>query len=669
MKVNQIINFINQKSRLILWSAIVLYFLIFSLICIWKYYNFGYNGLDLAIFNQTFYNSAQGNLYGLTIHPPTYLGDHFDLFIILLLPFYFLYQHPINLLILQSFILALCAWPIYLIAKKVLANHWALFIALTWLLNPFVQNINIFEFHTLVFAVFFLLWVFYFYQQKNLAGFLVFVFLAFLVREDVPLVVIMFSLLAWLDKRSRAWIIWPAVLSVGWFVFATSLVSHLTPAGTYKFLYYYSWLGKSFGEIIANFFAKPLLVLSHFFSANNLVFILALLLPFAFIFFEVKYLLLGLLIFLQLTIGGSNNSLIVLKTHYSALLLPALYIGLIYGLIKFLKPAGVKLSKLKSYLVKEKPLIVLLILGATVYASVTLGPLPTVAKRLFKPVGSEDINNLKTQFYQSVPPRQAVATAYDFLTMLSSRPRLYSLHYAFIGKKQFSNLEYKLPDDTQVLLFDFNDCLTYSVQFPNSQQWKNYYPNGDDNFRKIIKEGKYGITKISDTLVKMEKNVNSDLTLYQAGGGLAELKNYQNLLFDNGLIFLGWSTNLPYLKNSARFPGNNLYPVSLYFKTREKLDKDYQLKLMIKNKNGRTIRQKYYPLAYGLYPTSEWRKNENVKINYWFLIPSEFAQTDYYLELQLVYLEGFLKLDGLRTAVPDILKESLLEPTIKFPEL
>src|SRR4030042_6270726 len=108
----------DLKNQKILWWAIIVYFVIFSAICIWKYFQFGYNGLDLAIFNQVFYNSASGNLFHFTIHPQSYLGDHFEPVLLLILPFYYFFQHPISLLVLQTLILALTAWPIYLIAKK-----------------------------------------------------------------------------------------------------------------------------------------------------------------------------------------------------------------------------------------------------------------------------------------------------------------------------------------------------------------------------------------------------------------------------------------------------------------------------------------------------------------------------------------------------------------------
>src|SRR3989344_3060964 len=202
----KILNFLNRNQVKLLIIAASAYFIVFSLICILKYLQFGYNGLDLAIFNQVFFNSSEGNLFQFTIHPGSYLGDHFELIILLLLPVYLVFQHPLTLLILQTLILAMAAWPIYLIARSVLAKPWPLIISLIWLANPFVQNINLFEFHILPFAIFLLLFAFYFYQQNNFKAFLLFSFLSLLVREDVALVVFMFSLLSLLDKKGCKWV-------------------------------------------------------------------------------------------------------------------------------------------------------------------------------------------------------------------------------------------------------------------------------------------------------------------------------------------------------------------------------------------------------------------------------------------------------------------------------
>ena len=366
----KLLNFIETRQKKLLWLAIAFYFITFSLICLWKYFQFGYNGLDLAILNQVFFNSAQGNLFQFSVHPGSYLGDHFELIIPLLLPLYLIFRHPLALLTLQTLILALTALPIFLIAKNVLAKPWPLVIALIWLLNPFVQNINLFEFHILPFAVFFILLAFYFYQQNNFKAWLLFCFLALLVREDVALVIFMFSILSLLDKRSWGWVIWPAAISAIWFLAAIKVIGYFTPSGSYKFLYYYSWLGSTAKEIIINFFAQPLNTLKHVFSINNLLFTIVLFLPFGFLsLIKFRYLILALPIYLQIILGGSTNSVIALKLHYASLFLPALFIALIYGL---------KVIQKWRY----RDLLIISLLVGTVYGFLTLGPILGVAKNL-----------------------------------------------------------------------------------------------------------------------------------------------------------------------------------------------------------------------------------------------------------------------------------------------
>jgi len=637
------------------------YVVVFSLICLWKYANFGYNALDLAIINQTFYNSSQGQLFGLSIHPPSYLGDHFSPILILLLPFYSLWPQPPVLLILQTLLLALSAWPLFLLARKNLTERWSLFVALAWLLSPFVQNANLYEFSFLPLAAFLIFWALYYYQQKNFLAFMTFIGLALLVREDVPLIILMFSVLALIERRSKKWLIWPALISVGWFILATVIIDAVTPTGSYKFLAYYSWLGASLPEMLTNFFIKPWLVIAHLITLDNLIFLLAMLLPFGFIFFEARYLLLGMLIFLQLVLVGSDNSVIILKTHYSILLLPALFMAYLSGLAKFFKGLPAKLPRLKLFLRKERPLFVIIIFITLIYSCLTLGPLPTIAHSLLLTNKDGEWNKLKVQFYKSVPAASSVAASYEFLTRLSSRPWLYSLHYAFVGKKQFSDLDYQLPTDTEFLLFDFADAITYAVQFPGSQQWDKLYQAGDDNFRKLI-DNRYGITRIADTLVIMQQDAGSKIKLFQINPNLDEITHQQPVNLNDQITFLGWSK--PDLPDNEAV---NLLPITLYFQAEQKMDKDFQLKLLIKDKSGQIVRQKYYALAYGLYPTSEWPTKATIKVNYWFFIPQNIAGAATDLEIQLVAIKGFLELDGQRSAVPTITEEELIGPSITLP--
>ncbi|MCX6785257.1 MAG: DUF2079 domain-containing protein [Candidatus Komeilibacteria bacterium] len=672
--IKKITDFLRRNEWRLLWLSIGAYFIIFSLIGLFKYFNFGYNGLDLAIYNQVFYNSVHGQLFGLTIHPSSYLGDHFELFIVLLLPLYALFKHPVSLLILQSLFLALPAWPLFLIAKNVLAKPWPLLVAGLWLINPFVQNINLFEFHLLPFAIFFLCWAFYFYQKNRFFAFLIFCFLALLVREDVALVIFMFAPLAWLEKKEKKWLIWPAVISIVWFVLAMKVIDHFTPGGSYKFLYYYNWLGNTPLNMAINFFLKPLNTLRYIFTLNNILFTLVLFLPFGYLnLIKPRYLLPALPIYLQLILGGSSNSLINLKIHYTSLLLPWLFITLIFSL----KELNDKNSKIKSvrFFQKYQGLALVILLASAVYGCLTLGPLVGAANKIIKPTDTAEVKQLKNEFLSEIPRLESVAASYEFLTDLSGREKVYSLHYAFIGKKQFTNLDYRLPQDTEALLFNFDDLLTYSVQFPNSREWQALYTGGDDNLRKLIAERGFKAVKVADSLALFKQTDAPGEELYQITKELPKIEQPQNVEFKNGLRFLGYSKGENLQELGQKY---NLLPISLYFTAEKPIDKDYQLKFIIKNKNGlptearalarakveQIAQQKIYPLAYGLYPTSNWQPGEIVKTNYWFLLPKELPGGEYSLEIQLVNLEGFLTLDDTRSAVLNITKENALTPAI-----
>ena len=87
------------------------------------------------------------------------------------------------------------------------------------------------------------------------------------------------------------------------------------------------------------------------------------------------------------------------------------------------------------------------------------------------------------------------------------------------------------------------------------------------------------------------------------------------------------------------------------------MDKNYQLKIDLINNFNEIVWQKIYPLAYGIYPTSEWKKDEIIQTNYWFLIPEKFSSSEYGLQISLIDIkEGYVKLDRLKTVV-DVIQD------------
>jgi uncharacterized membrane protein len=607
--------------------------------CVLKFADYGYNALDLGIYNQVFYNSAHGNFFDFTIHPHSYLGDHFEIFIILLLPFYLLWQSPQTLLIIQTVFLALAAWPLYLIASARLGKKYALVMGLTFLFSPLILNTNLFEFHLLALAIFFLLWAFYFFEKNKFGWWLASSVLALTIREDVALVLIMFSLLAFLEKKSWPWKIWPAGLGLAWFVITLKIISALNAYGQYKFFYYYQWLGSNWSEAFHNIFTKPLLIFQHFFSLDNIVLTIILIVLFAGLPLKrPKFLWLGLLPFIQLTLA-SFPKMPILETHYTSLLILPLFIGAIHGL-----------AKTKS---SQKPIFLLILATITLYSAFTLGPVGGAFGLIREKPETQSSIVLKNELVRQVPPQAKVVATYDYLTRLSGRPDVFSLHYVFRGTKQYSPEKYILPEGVEYAAIDFSDLITYQIQF--SQE--DFYPGGYQRVRDLLLND-FGLVQIADTQSLWKKNLKSETKLVEFATDFT-IANPQNSNFDNKIAFLGYST--PKINTSGEVP---LIDISFFWKSLTAPIEDYQLRIAYLDQNGKALYSRYFPLAYGLYPTSQWPQEKIIKTNQWLQLPQKYPGKIAQLKINLVKLQGYLGLDDLKSAQIKITEAGVIGDSI-----
>jgi uncharacterized membrane protein len=629
--------------------------LVFIVITLWKYLHLGYNGLDLAIFNQVLYNSSWGNFYYFTIHPQSYLGDHFNLWLSLLTPLYALWRQPFWILIWQTVLLGASAWPLYRLAKNFVSPVTACLVGWLWLINPFIQNTNVFEFHELPLAVFLLFWVLVFWLEKRPGRFYLFAFLALIVREDVALVIMMFGVLALIEKKTILWW-WPLPLGLSWFFLATKIIGFLNPLGQYKFLYYYQWLGANLSEMIINGLTHPWLIIEKMVAPQNLAMTLALFLPFAFINFRPsRYWLLGLPIYFQLILGGSLNALIVTKTHYSNLLLIPLFLVFLVGLNHYqTKQLPTWWQKIFS---SDKKLAAIVITVAMIYVSLALGPILPWVNQVIT-TNKQTLSWIKTQWQiiKTIPNHNSLLTSYYFLSPLSSREKIYALNYAFTGKQQLSDKDYQLPADLETILIDTSDIIFYQIQSQNSGLWKKQYPTGSDRLNQLFYNRDFTADLAVDSIVKFNRFSDYPLTLWTTSS-LATITQASFIETQNAPTFLGWTD----LKQQNFKTAGTLLPISLFWQTKKLLTKDWQIKLSITNGSGKEIYYKIIPLTYGLYPSSHWQTNEVVQTNYWFYLPPDLPKNSQ-VQLELVYPQGYLTLDGLVSLVYRAEKSITLKP-------
>lgn len=636
--------YLANNPKKILFFLIFLYVLIFSFFCLYKYSTFNYVGLDLAIFNQVFYNSSQGNLFGLTIHPHSYLGDHFEIFIVLLLPFYFILKSSAILLVLQSLFLGLSAWPLFLIARKKLSSSLALFVCLLYLSNVFVHNINAYEFHILPFAIFLLFFTFYFYQERKFGLFMLFLGLSLLVREDVSLVIIMFGVLAAIEKRKWFWVAVPVILGLGWFIFAMKMTGLISGYGQYKFIRYYGWLGADVKSIILAVINHPWPVIKHFFSGTNISFLVGIFVPFGFLpLLKPKYLLLPILVFFQIILLASAGGL-ALEIHYTSLFIPFLFIALIFVFDKiFYQASRIKILKI---LKREKAIFLTLLFLITLYSALVIGPAYYFAKNVFAFPKIKNEVSLRRYFINQIPEKAAVAGGFHFLPALSSREKVYSLSYQYLGYKQYSDLEYEIPDDVEYVLFDYNDFLYYQFLYRETDG-KNIA--GAERIRNLIEKNNLSLINYIDKFLLYKKNTDNNLTPpYQKLAALPEQidsleKNYSSIILKGLKSDKVKTLNL---ENKEY----RILPLSFYWESLEKTDYDYQLKFsFINSEKEYTIN---YPLS-AFYPTHDWQAGEKIEVNYELLIP-ETIKNNFQLKVSVYRPEGRMGLDKDKVFRPQI---------------
>lgn len=645
--------FLSKYEFLIALFFIITYLIVFSTIVLIKYFHYGYDAMDLGIINNVFYNSSQGNFFASSIHPPTYLGDHFSPILFLLLPFYKIWPQPTFLILLQTLILALCAQPIYLIAKKNLGSTWGCLFVFLWLFNPFVQNINLFEVSFLPFATLAIFWAFYFYQKNQFNLFILTVFLGLMCREDVALVMVIFSILAFIDRKKIKWILFPLLLSIIYFVFAIKVSSYYSLSGSYKFLLYYSWLGNNLGEMIKNLLLHPWLILPKIFSPGSLIIFIALLLPTAYVpLLKARYLLFSALIFVQLVSGVYWMWLgMILFTQYSALLLPGIFIAWIFGTREMIN-ANYRAPKYLSFIFQEKKLTLAIMVVAAVYGSVGFGPLLGSAKKLFEPRHAQEIQAY-TELVNMIPENSSVAASYKFLAPLSSRKEIYSFNYIFLNKQQFLINDYDLPESTEYIIIDFQDIFSYKIQYGLNEAFSKSYNLAFENWTKNLSGFNLFFANSQGAILKHgEDNKIKLIEIYQK---VPDITTKKQVTINDSIDFLGFNTTADRLE--------------LFWKINSPLGSDYQQHIVCE-KNNEVVYERHQLFNYGLLNKENTSDQIFVQSNYWLKILSAHPYYPCRLTIQIEEVNfGQLIITPWRSTKMKIDKVKNLGPKIDLGEI
>lgn len=318
----------------LLWAAAG--FLIFLSVAFYRHDSFRSTGYDLAVFDQGTWMLSNGEAPVSSFLKKNLLADHAS---IVLLPLSLLHDiapGALWLLAVQSLCLSLCVIPLWQLCRMTgVPESAARGVAIAWLLNPVVFNVNLFDFHTDVIAIPLILSAMVFARTGKFAAFALSVVLALSTKEVMAFGIAGGGLYLLLDRRvPRIFGIFALVSGTAWFCFAALwLIPHLGDGALPSGFERYQFAGRSFESITGVLVEDPSRFFSYFRWKSSILYLAVLLVMAAWGLHPRRLLpLLGALPYILLNITSSASFQTNFRLHYSLPILPFLFLAIIEGL-------------------------------------------------------------------------------------------------------------------------------------------------------------------------------------------------------------------------------------------------------------------------------------------------------------------------------------------------
>jgi uncharacterized membrane protein len=293
---------------------------------------------DMTVEANVAWHMVHGPWFFNSLDHDSFLGGHFSLVFVLIGAIYRWAEHPITLLIIQCLALGGGAVAVYYLAlARQITTSVALLAMGLYMFNPYIHHISAHDFHLSPLAIPSILWMLYFIDstQRWKAGMMA--LLSFTVEESIllPLVGVGLYLVAF-RPQWRMFGLGLAFLSLTYFVVITKVLMPMFVPGQGLFFWdRYANLGSSLHDAIRHLLSHPVWAATEaLIRRNQYVYLLYFLLPVVFL--PLLSLQEAALIIAPLTIMflSQDPGMYKLGFHYSALALPFLFYGVVYGLSK-----------------------------------------------------------------------------------------------------------------------------------------------------------------------------------------------------------------------------------------------------------------------------------------------------------------------------------------------
>jgi uncharacterized membrane protein len=237
-----------SKYDLAVLASIAAYSLALSWFTVSKHYSFSTYAWDLGIFDQALWTTVNLNklfYYTCELHlveSGSFFGVHFSPVLFLLVPVYYLHQSAVTLLVAQSIILGVSAYPVYLFAKLHFAEREAAILTGLYLMNPALHGVNSYDFHVQAFIPLAFNYILYYIESGRWRSTIMASLLSLTIQEQVPYFIVGYAAYLtaatirerkqWTSGETRRRLLVAATLilmSVGWILLSTQVIGYFNP--------------------------------------------------------------------------------------------------------------------------------------------------------------------------------------------------------------------------------------------------------------------------------------------------------------------------------------------------------------------------------------------------------------------------------------------------------
>lgn len=509
---------------------IFVYGVIFSGYTIFMYYAFKTYGWDLGIFSQSFWTTLNtGSLFHYTleayVNPSNnFFGAHFSPILFLVVPFYAIYQSPLTLLVLQSFVIGLAALPLYWIARdKLNSKLWGLTFAAAFLMQPALQGMNCFDFHVEAFIPLFFLLSFYYLDNGHWIKGLLFALLTLSTIEFAPVLMLGLGLYFLIKanlhqhkisvkNRAHKMLvpIFLILISITWLLLALYVTESINPLKSTGLPGRWENWGQSLSAVILNIFRNPTRALATIANPiDKVYYFVSILAPVIFLVFLAP---LELLLVLPWALAASLSQYSPYYEpyfQYFGFIVAQIFIAAVIGAQRLFK--GREVHQSPSGIEKKLMAMILLVsfISAVAISPIGLQALTTL------PVEINSHTNALEQVLTLIPSNASVATENDIESHLADRPNVFVLTWPMTMEVDYIIL----------------DLTSFAIQYGPTPTLLSPI----EALRGVLDSGKYGVQAYADGVLLLKRGYV---------GGYALFKPYQESFTSDDLSILSSQANV-----------------------------------------------------------------------------------------------------------------------------